>query len=225
MWDQSISADILADELLELSAAGDVFAAIRLVKKELPELSDGDAAKVCRLVNSLANRRKTDTVEIVATAPVSFRAATRRTRPVIEELIHGARRTITLTGYSISDHFEDLLKLIDQKSRQGVYVELFANDYEKLRPVMSDIEHTNRRFLKIYAYSGKANDKMAALHAKTMIVDGEKMLISSANLSYHGLEGNIEIGALITSREKATQVLDVFSELKRGKHFVLVKGD
>ena len=227
MWNQSINADILVDELLTgLSASEDNATAVRLLnllKRELPSLSDGDAIKVCQLVNSIANRQDNESVEIVTTTPVSFLTKMRKTRPVIEELISGAERSITLTGYSVSAHFEESLKLINQKSKQGVAVELFVNNYEKVHSVLSDIEHTNRRFLKVYEYSGKADDKMAALHAKAIIVDGAKILISSANLSYHGLDGNIEIGALISSKRKATQVQDVFTDLKRQKIFILVK--
>lgn len=224
MWDQSMNANILIDELLmELSVSEDTSTAVRLVKKELPSLSDGDAIKVCQLINLMSNRQNTDTVEIVTTTPVSFLSKTRKTRPVIEELIGQAERSITFTGYSISDHFEEQLKLINQKSKQGIAVELFVNNYEKALPILSDIEHTTRHFLKVYEYSGKTDDKMAALHAKTIIVDGAKMLISSANLSYHGLEGNIEIGALIISKKKVLQVLEVFADLKRQRIFRLVE--
>jgi hypothetical protein len=34
---------------------------------------------------------------------------------------------------------------------------------------------------------------------------------------------NIEIGALITSRQKCNQVLDIFKELKHTKTFVIVE--
>jgi phosphatidylserine/phosphatidylglycerophosphate/cardiolipin synthase-like enzyme len=154
---------------------------------------------------------------------VSFRAKVRKTRPVIQELISSATQSILLTGYSISDHFEEMLKLIERKSKQGVLVELFVNKYDSIKMVLSDIKHTNRRFLRTFEYSGKSDDKMAALHAKTIVVDDEKTLISSANLSYHGLEGNIEIGALIKSKTKAMQVHSVFDDLKRQKVFSLIE--
>jgi phosphatidylserine/phosphatidylglycerophosphate/cardiolipin synthase-like enzyme len=88
---------------------------------------------------------------------------------------------------------------------------------------LTDIPHTNRRFFKIYEYTVNSDDKMAALHAKTILVDNNKMLISSANLSFHGLEGNIEIGALITSKKKVTQVQEIFDDLKRQKIFKIVE--
>lgn len=66
---------------------------------------------------------------------------------------------------------------------------------------------------------------MASLHAKTIIVDEEKIFISSANLSYHGLSSNIEIGTLITSKSKAKQLLSIFSELKRQKVFISIEDE
>ena len=44
-------------------------------------------------------------------------------------------------------------------------------------------------------------------------MDQEKTLITSANLSYHGQEGNIELGTLVKSTEIAKQVDDIFTHL------------
>ena len=60
---------------------------------------------------------------------------------------------------------------------------------------------------------------MAALHAKIIVVDKCKSLVSSANLSYHGLKGNVELGLLITSEEKGKQIINVFKELTKMKVF------
>lgn len=59
----------------------------------------------------------------------------------------------------------------------------------------------------------KQEDKMSALHAKVISVDQTDTLITSANLSYHGQEGNIELGARIHSKELAKQVEDIFTSL------------
>ena len=64
---------------------------------------------------------------------------------------------------------------------------------------------------------------MAALHAKVISVDQEKTLITSANLSYHGQEGNIELGAVIHSKEVAKQVEDLFTKLVFKKVFVKIE--
>jgi hypothetical protein len=86
---------------------------------------------------------------------------------------------------------------------------------------VNDIENQNSfdwlcrykgRFLKIYNYP-KQEDKMYALHAKVISVDQQDTLITSANLSYHGQEGNIEIGAKIHSKDLARHVDNVFTRL------------
>ena len=63
---------------------------------------------------------------------------------------------------------------------------------------------------------------MSALHAKVISVDQQKTLITSANLSYHGQEGNIELGTLIESERTAKQVEDLFTKLLFKKIFVEV---
>ncbi len=63
---------------------------------------------------------------------------------------------------------------------------------------------------------------MASLHAKVICVDKHKTLITSANLSYHGQEGNIELGTLIESQKIANQVEELFTRLVFSKVFVEV---
>ena len=45
------------------------------------------------------------------------------------------------------------------------------------------------------------------------------MVITSANLSYHGQQGNIELGTLIESKQIARQIDDVFTKLIFSKVF------
>lgn len=63
---------------------------------------------------------------------------------------------------------------------------------------------------------------MSALHAKVISVDGRETLITSANLSYHGQEGNIELGTYIHSEKIAQQVKEVFTQLVFKKIFMEV---
>jgi phosphatidylserine/phosphatidylglycerophosphate/cardiolipin synthase-like enzyme len=58
---------------------------------------------------------------------------------------------------------------------------------------------------------------MAALHAKLLVSDVKTSLISSANLSYHGMQGNVEMGFLVKSHDKAKQIEEVMKEMVRMK--------
>ena len=227
MRNRNIAIDILANRLEELLSIQEtkINEVSELVMKELPTISEQDAIKVSMLADALVANRNKESIEIVTTTPVSFQTKGRKTQSVIDEIISSAEKSITFTGYSISEYFEYLLKLIDQKSRCGVNVDLYINDYETHKKVLLDIYHKERKFFKVYRYSGNKEDKMAALHAKTIIVDEEKVFISSANLSYHGLSSNIEIGTLIISKTKAKQLLSIFSELKRQKVFISIEDE
>ncbi len=60
---------------------------------------------------------------------------------------------------------------------------------------------------------------MSALHAKVLSIDGIQSLISSANLSYHGMMGNIELGCHIESARIAKEIDEAFKQLLFQKVF------
>ena len=60
---------------------------------------------------------------------------------------------------------------------------------------------------------------MSALHAKVISVDRSETLITSANLSYNGQEGNVELGTHVISKDIAMQVERVFTQLFFSKTF------
>ena len=93
------------------------------------------------------------------------------------------------------------------------------NDIEKQKEALDRLMSYRSRFLQIYEYQKQEYDKMAALHAKLIVSDVKKSLVSSANLSYHGMQGNIEMGFLIESHDKAKQIEEVMKEMVRMKVF------
>ena len=96
-------------------------------------------------------------------------------------------------------------------------MKFFVNDIDSQESFEKLLRYKGR-FLKIYNYK-KQEDSMAALHAKVISVDQKKTLITSANLSYHGQQGNIELGMLAESKKIAKQVDGVFTELVFKKVF------
>ncbi len=152
-----------------------------------------------------------DKVSLVVTAPPSFRIDAKPTMTVVRSMLEGAGRNILITGYSLSSYFSELTDTIIDKSRRGVFVKFFINNIEK-QPDADKLLRYKGRFLQIYDYSNE-EDKMAALHAKVISVDMKQTLITSANLSYHGQQGNIELGALIESERTAKQLDEVMTQL------------
>lgn len=213
----------LNTEILLNTIKGDVAngtsKAVPVIRSSFPELSAAQCSEISRIIAETmdAGNADRDRVSLVVTAPPSFLIKARTTMNVVQSLIDNAERNILITGYALSSYFSDLIDTIVQKSQSGVVVKFFVNDMDN-QPDFEKILQNKGRYLKIYNYR-KEDDIMAALHAKVISVDQKQTLITSANLSYHGQQGNIELGTLIESKQLAIQIEDVFANLIFSKVF------
>lgn len=191
---------------------------VELLKRNFPELSHQKCESIAELITEAIASNDTDKVSIVATAPPSYAINARTTMSVVHSMLNSAERNILITGYSLSSYFSDLVDVIIKKSQRGVYVKFFVNDIDSQQEFDKILRYKSR-FLNIYNYKPEV-DKMSALHAKVLSVDGYTTLITSANLSYHGQQGNIELGTKIESKSVAKQIDDIFTKLVFSKVFV-----
>ncbi|OOP72850.1 phospholipase D-like domain-containing protein [Clostridium beijerinckii] len=227
MWNGSISEALLIETIVsDIEKINDTLdfnlnfkESLIEINKRFPNLSVEEANRLLQVAIGLYNYKNTEKVEIVITAPNSFKLNARKTSAIIKELIFSAEKSITLTGYSISDYAIELFDEIVNKSRQGIYVNFYLNDFENKKEHLDKLLLYKSRYLNIYDYNKNTKDKMAALHAKVVVIDSYKTFISSSNLSYHGIEGNIEMGTVIESFKKAELVEEMLKELKRQKVF------
>lgn len=227
MWNSSIKIDYIAglivDALDNYSVNGVNASFTKVIvelKEHFPNCSDEEITDIINLCMQLFLSKKTERADLVLTAPDSFRVKALRTKETLQKLIEGTEKSLTITGYSISDYFADMLDVIIRKSQQGVYVRLYVNDMEKQKSALDRLMAYKSRFLQVYEYQKQEDDKMAALHAKLLVSDAKKSLVSSENLSYHEMQGNVEMGFLIESSEKAKQIEEVMKEMVRMKVFV-----
>lgn len=191
---------------------------VEILKRNYPELSQQKCESIIELINEAITSNEAYKVSIVVTAPPSFAINARTTMSVVQSMISGAERNIIITGYSLSSYFSDLVDIIIDKSQHGVFVKFFVNDIDKQQGFDKLLRYKGR-FLNMYNYK-QSDDKMSALHAKVLSVDGYSTLITSANLSYHGQQGNIELGTKIDSKTVAKQIDDIFTKLIFSKVFV-----
>ncbi len=205
----SVSLDILLDQInADVLAGSDD--AVKDIIRRYPSLTEKEAKEIHALVSASMNNKHTD-AEVVVTAPPSFALKTKATKTVVKAMLEGAKSSIVITGYSLSGYFSDLIDCIIQKSQEGVFVKFYVNHIE-YQEGFEKLCRYKGKFLKIYNYP-KQEDVMAALHAKVISVDKKDNLITSANLSYHGQEGNIEMGVHIVSQDIAKQIEDVLTML------------
>ena len=188
------------------------------IKKCFPSLSDDECMKMIDLIGELDKKRNKETVDLAITAPHSFAFKANPTSVVMENLLKNASKIIVLTGYSISDYFDDLLDIIIDKVSRGILVRLYVNDYEEKKEKLDKLLLYKGRFLEIYNYNKKA-EGIDALHAKIITVDNYKTLITSANLSFNGLQKNVEVGSIIESERISKNLQEMFYQLFKKKVF------
>lgn len=181
------------------------------------KLNDVEIFSIVELVLKSYLENRKEKTELITTAPPSFMLRTKRISNVVREIIENSGKSLLITGYSISEFVEDMIDTIIQKSQRGVFVKIFINDLSKQKSIDKLLRYQGK-FLQLYDYSNR-KDNMAALHAKIILADSEKAIISSANLSYHGMAGNIEMGTLIQSVKLGKQIEDVFKSLVFQKVF------
>lgn len=189
-----------------------------IVHRIFPSTSDKDAEKIVKMLISVIKSEKKEKIDLTITAPITNGIKVRQNQTMVKELLSSAEKSILITGYSMSEYFAELLDLIIQKSQRGILCQIYLNQAEK-QIYLDKLMRYKGRFLNVYNYQN-SEDRMAALHAKVICVDGYKSLISSANLSYHGLEGNIELGTVVESERIGKQLIDAFKELRFKKVFV-----
>lgn len=191
-----------------------------MLKRSYPELAERQCQSIIDTIMNAMTTTDADKVSLVVTAPPSFAINAKTTMNTVQTMIIGAERNIMITGYSLSSYFSDLVDTIIEKSQRGVFVKFFVNDIDKQKDFEKILRYRSR-FLEVYDYHSD-DDKMAALHAKVISVDQKLTLITSANLSYHGQQGNIELGTLIESKRIAKQIDDVFTKMIFSKVFCKV---
>ena len=191
--------------------------AVSMISRGFPELSIAQCKDFSQIIAEAMETGDADKVSLVVTAPPLFSINARTTMNVMQSLIGNAERNILITGYSLSSYFLELVDTIIQQSQRGVFVKFFVNNLDK-QPEFEKVLRYKGRFLKVYNYR-QEDDKMSALHAKVISVDQKQTLITSANLSYHGQKGNIELGTLIESKQIAKQIEDFFTKLIFSKVF------
>ena len=231
MWDSNIRFELISSEIIQAIEAfcvrndSKVFGTvITNLKKEFPSLSDQEIWQIIGLCVNVYSGKEAEKAELAITAPISFKLKARKINEVITNMIQDSQKSITLTGYSLSDYFSEMIDLIISKSQQGIYVRLYLNDYEKHKTNLKRLMDLRTKHLRVFDYQ-KQDDEMAALHAKTIVVDEKELLVSSANLSYHGMKGNVEMGIRLVSEDKAKQVESLLKEMVGMKIFKELRKD
>jgi len=126
----------------------------------------------------------------------------RRTEQGLLEVIRSARRSLWVVSYTVASGIEDILAALQERATAGVAVSVLLdhrldNAHMSFRRLAGDAPGCR---VYIWPEEQRKLDSgyHAALHAKCAIADGRKAFVSSANLTGHAMDHNLEVGYLVT---------------------------
>lgn len=162
--------------------------------------------------------RKCTPATLVWTGMEGVRVPIRLTAQVVDELIAGTEHSILIVGYSLTrgaGFWEDLADL-----PTSVDVNIIGHNLEEntsrlgghlqyLRELFSLQQHR----LHLYTYTPTEGD-YTKLHAKILVSDRKRGLVTSANFTTLGMSRNIEVGVTVAGRQ-AEVLWGLFEQLIR----------
>jgi phosphatidylserine/phosphatidylglycerophosphate/cardiolipin synthase-like enzyme len=149
-------------------------------------------------------------LEMVWSGPLSAGSTFRRTDQALLELIQTAKRSITVVTFAAYKIPAIAAALVDAAKR-GVMISLILESTEESEGAVTfnAIEAMGTELARAATVYGwpmekrgmDSNGNRGALHLKCAVVDDEAVLISSANLTEHAMNLNMELGLLIRGGE------------------------
>lgn len=151
-------------------------------------------------------------ITLLATGEHLVGKGVRAFNSVLEEILRSATREIQIAVYRMDASATPMLDILEDAARRGVRVLII------LSAVDEQPENIRKRLLRPGGLSGIRvvdfrSKKGDLLHAKTIVVDRQRAIIGSANLTWGGLVRNYEIGVLMEGPEvwEIARLLDLLA--------------
>lgn len=141
------------------------------------------------------------------------------------ELIGNAEEElIILNPFFTEEAFKNVVGPVVGAVNRGVSVTLitryltYGSD-EDSRGFVNEIlnEGTDADDLQLYEYVDLEGDRLASIHAKLTIVDGEAAYLGTANMTHRGLRDNLEVGVIFRD-DTVVQLSKFVDELTTSQH-------
>jgi phosphatidylserine/phosphatidylglycerophosphate/cardiolipin synthase-like enzyme len=161
-------------------------------------------------------------VSIVWTGPETDAVPVRRTDQALLELIARANRKLIVVSFAVYKVREVADALIAAAQRACDVVVVLESEaesggkvtYEMAAALGSDVPAHAKLYTWPYDLRPETGSgKRASLHAKCAVADGERLLVSSANLTEYAFTKNMELGLLVEGGDIPSRVNRHFDAL------------
>lgn len=157
---------------------------------------------------AMVERTSHPTTEVVWTGPRVEGSYLRATRQVLQDIINGAHEELLVVGYWIAGHgdqegiIRDVISLIANAVARGVAVTMVLDSGERTygnnnRDVLAELWPTQESLPTLLTWDVPGSEKHLKLHAKVLVADRHDSLVTSANLTMHALDRNMELGVRV----------------------------
>jgi phosphatidylserine/phosphatidylglycerophosphate/cardiolipin synthase-like enzyme len=151
--------------------------------------------------HAFENVSKHQSTELVWTGPTTPFVSARRTAQALLQVIGAARQTLFITSFVAYD-ISTIVKAFNGASERGVSISmLLESSQDHGGSISFDVIGKMRALVpsaKLYAWRERAAPFTdGRVHAKVAVADCDVCFITSANLTGHAMEQNMEAGVLI----------------------------
>lgn len=164
--------------------------------------SDELASMLLAAGHAFENVSKHQSTELVWTGPTTPFVSARRTEQALLQVIGAAKQTLFITSFVAYD-VSTIVKALNDASTRGVSISMLLESSQDHGGSMSfDVIGKMRTLVptaKLYAWRERAAQFAdGRVHAKVAVADSNACFITSANLTGHAMEQNMEAGVLIS---------------------------
>jgi phosphatidylserine/phosphatidylglycerophosphate/cardiolipin synthase-like enzyme len=168
------------------------------------------------------DRRQDTTVEIVWTGPETAETRFRQTEQAVLEVVDSARSRLTVVSYAVY-RIPRIRDSLVAAANRGVAIRLIVEtpnrvegqgEYDCLLALGNNVAEACSVYYWPQENRPKDNNgKIGILHVKCAVADGQRLFLSSANLTDYAFTINMELGLLVTGGRLPTQVERHFERL------------
>lgn len=160
----------------------------------------------CTIADVL-NRRVS--IDLVWTGPQTEYINIRHTESVLVELIDAAHEQIFMVSF-VAYQASSIMKALRDAIARGVRVHMLLELSKEQGG--RQVDHDSLGFMKnklpeVQLYYWKQENSKGVVHAKCAIEDGERLFITSANISVSAMEKNMEAGVLVHGGDVPEQMM------------------
>jgi len=149
--------------------------------------------------------------ELVATLPAEVPGIARTTNGVVREMLQTRVEEAILLGYEFTD--KRTVELLAGAASAGARIMMICDRGRgSARRVLSAWPRGTQKPRVFQDRKRIGRAPHSSMHAKCLLVNGNDLLITSANFTFHGLHGNVEIGVRL-SGPPASEARKIFSYL------------